>query len=73
LDTCGRRNVGANKDSEKRRRAAIEAYAKANGYKIAADDWFYDAAVKGIDAITEREGFSRMLAHRRQWRAGDHL
>jgi DNA invertase Pin-like site-specific DNA recombinase len=54
-------NVGEGKDSEKRQRAAIEAYAKASGYSIASSDWFYDAAVKGADAVTARPGFAAML------------
>lgn len=54
-------NVGADKDSEKRQRAAIEAFARGNGYCIAAEDWFYDAAVKGADPVTSRPGFVAML------------
>ena len=54
-------NVGADKDSEKRQRAAIEGFAKAAGYTIAAGDWFYDAAVSGTDPVTERPGFKAML------------
>ena len=34
LRTSSRTNVGAEKDSDKRQRAAIEAYAKASGYEI---------------------------------------
>ncbi|OKO69891.1 recombinase family protein [Bradyrhizobium sp. NAS96.2] len=49
------------KDSEKRQRAAIEGFAKAAGYAIASDDWFYDAAAKGADPVTERPGFAAML------------
>ena len=52
-------NVGRDKDSEVRQRAAIESYAKAAGYTIV--DWFYDPAVKGSDAVTERPGFKDML------------
>ena len=33
----------------------------ASGYTIAAGDWFYDAAVKGADAVTARPGFAAML------------
>jgi len=54
-------NVGDGKDSEKRQRAAIEAYAKSAGYMIASSDWFYDAAVKGADPVTARPGFAAML------------
>jgi DNA invertase Pin-like site-specific DNA recombinase len=59
MRTSSATNVGADKDSEKRQRAAIESYAKAAGYHIV--DWFYDAAVRGSDAVTERPGFSAML------------
>ena len=52
-------NVGADKDSDKRQRAAIEGYAKSAGYVIV--DWFYDKAVRGSDAVTERPGFVSML------------
>jgi DNA invertase Pin-like site-specific DNA recombinase len=61
MRTSSPANVGADKDSDKRQRAAIEAYAQANGYTIADDDWFYDASVKGSDAVTERPGFAAML------------
>ena len=61
LRTSSSTNVGADKDSHKRQRAAIEAYAASQGYEIAEDDWFYDAAVKGADAVTERPGFVAML------------
>jgi DNA invertase Pin-like site-specific DNA recombinase len=43
------------------RRRAIESYAKASGYTIV--NWFYDPAVKGSDAVTERPGFKDMLEH----------
>jgi DNA invertase Pin-like site-specific DNA recombinase len=59
MRTSSSTNVGADKDSEKRQRIAIEAYAKSAGFKIV--DWFYDAAVKGADAITARPGFAAML------------
>jgi DNA invertase Pin-like site-specific DNA recombinase len=59
LRTSSRTNVGAEKDSDKRQRAAIEAYAKAAGYEII--DTFYDAAVSGADPVGERSGFADML------------
>jgi DNA invertase Pin-like site-specific DNA recombinase len=37
----------------------IEGYAKAAGMVIV--DWFYDKAVRGADAITDRPGFAAML------------
>ena len=59
LRTSSRTNVGADKDSDKRQRAAVEAYAKAAGYEIV--DTFYDAAVSGADPVSERTGFAEML------------
>lgn len=61
MRTSSRANTGEDKDSEKRQRAAIAAFAKANGYEIAHEDWFYDAAVSGVDQVAERPGFSAML------------
>jgi DNA invertase Pin-like site-specific DNA recombinase len=60
LRTSSAANVGEGKDSELRQRAAIEAYAKQSGVVVV--DWFYDAAVKGGDAIESRPGFAAMLA-----------
>lgn len=59
LRTSSAANVGANKDSDKRQRAAIAAFAKASGYEIVAE--FYDAAVSGADPVAERKGFAAML------------
>jgi DNA invertase Pin-like site-specific DNA recombinase len=59
LRTSSAANVGVDKDSEKRQRAAIEAFAKARGYVLV--DWFYDAAVSGADPVHERPGFTAML------------
>ena len=59
MRTSSAANVGEGKDSETRQRRAIESYAKAAGFEII--DWFYDAAVKGSDQVTERPGFSAML------------
>jgi len=55
LRTSSKANVGADKDSDKRQRAAIEAYAKAAGYEIV--DTYYDAAVSGADPVDVRPGF----------------
>jgi DNA invertase Pin-like site-specific DNA recombinase len=60
MRTSSATNVGADKDSEKRQRAAIEGYAKSAGMVIV--DWYYDKAVRGSDAVTERPGFQTMLA-----------
>ena len=59
LRTSSRTNVGADKDSEKRQRAAIEGFAKAAGYEVT--ETFYDAAVSGADPVSERTGFAEML------------
>ena len=59
LRTSSAANVGADKDSEKRQRAAIEAFARAAGYEIV--DSYYDEAVGGADAVTSRPGFAAMM------------
>jgi hypothetical protein len=61
LRTSSRTNVGADKVSDKRQCAAIEAYAKAAGYEIV--ETFYDAAVSGADP------FGAVTASRRCWSA----
>jgi DNA invertase Pin-like site-specific DNA recombinase len=60
LRTSSASNVGVDKDSDKRQRSAIAAFAKANGYAVVGE--FYDAAVSGADPVTERPGFKAMLA-----------
>ena len=59
LRTSSAANVGTDKDSEKRQRAAIDAFAKAHGYEVV--DSFYDAAVSGADPVGERPGFKAMM------------
>lgn len=59
LRTSSAANVGADKDSERRQREAIDRFAEAAGYEVV--DSYYDAAVSGADAVTERPGFSSML------------
>lgn len=59
LRTSSAANVGADKDSERRQRATIEAFAKAAGYDIV--DSFYDEAVSGADHVTSRPGFTAMM------------
>ena len=61
LRTSSAANVGTDKDSDKRQRQAIAAYAKSARFEIAADDWFYDPAVSGADPIETRPGFNRLL------------
>jgi DNA invertase Pin-like site-specific DNA recombinase len=60
LRTSSAANVGADKDSDRRQRVAIHAYATQAGYEIV--DEFYDQAVSGADPIDARPGFQRMLA-----------
>jgi hypothetical protein len=59
MRTSSATNVGADKDSEKRQRAAIEGYAKRAGMSVV--DWFYDPAVSGADPIETRPGFAALL------------
>jgi DNA invertase Pin-like site-specific DNA recombinase len=59
LRTSSAANVGADKDSEKRQRAAIEAFARAAGYELV--DSYYDEAVSGADHVTSRPGFTAMM------------
>jgi len=59
MRTSSATNVGADKDSERRQRSAIEAYAKRAGMTVV--DWFYDPAVLGADPIETRPGFSALL------------
>jgi DNA invertase Pin-like site-specific DNA recombinase len=59
LRTSSAANVGADKDSEKRQRVAIEAFAKAAGFEIV--DSYYDEAVSGADHVTTRPGFAAMM------------
>jgi len=57
--TSSATNVGADKDSAKRQRAAIAAYAKANKIEIAGE--YYDADIKGADPVHTRPAFAAML------------
>jgi DNA invertase Pin-like site-specific DNA recombinase len=59
LRTSSAANVGADKDSDKRQRAAIGAFAKHTGLEIAEE--FYDQDVSGADPIESRPGFSALL------------
>jgi DNA invertase Pin-like site-specific DNA recombinase len=47
------------KDSDKRQRDAIEAFARANGFAIV--DEYYDKAVSGVDPVGARPAFADML------------
>ena len=59
LRTSSATNVGADKDSDKRQRQAIEAFAKHAGHELVGE--FYDKAVSGADPIETRPGFAAML------------
>ena len=54
-------NVGADRDSVKRQRSAVETFAKAGGYEIIAE--YSDDGVKGADPVNSRPGFAAMLQH----------
>lgn len=60
LRTSSAANVGADKDSDKRQMAAIEAYASRNGIEIVLQP-YNDAAVSGADPIEARSNFRAML------------
>lgn len=62
LRTSSAANVGADKDSDKRQLAAIEAYASRNGFEIVRPPT-YDAAVSGADPIDTRPGFRSLMAY----------
>lgn len=57
--TSSAANVGTDKDSEKRQRAAVESFARRAGYQVV--DEFYDEAVSGKDPIEGRPGFKALL------------
>jgi DNA invertase Pin-like site-specific DNA recombinase len=59
MRTSSATNIGEGKDSEARQRKAIDGYAKSAGFIIV--EWFYDKAVRGADAITDRPGFAAIL------------
>lgn len=59
LRTSSASNVGSDKDSDRRQREAIAAFASRSGFIIV--DEFYDAAVSGADPIEARPGFSALL------------
>ncbi len=59
LRTSSAANVGQDKDSGQRQRAAIAAFAKREGFALV--DEFRDEAVSGGDAIEARPGFAALL------------
>ena len=70
LRTSSATNVGADKDSDKRQRAAIEAFAKQAAFTIMGE--YYDAAVSGADPVDQRPGFAEMLQRLAAERRKDH-
>jgi len=58
--TSSATNVGADKDSIERQKAAVKACARSLGLEITGE--FYDAAVSGADAMDARPGFRDMMA-----------
>jgi DNA invertase Pin-like site-specific DNA recombinase len=59
IRTSSAANVGADKDSDKRQRSAIEGFAKRAGFALVGE--FNDAAVSGADPIESRPGFAALL------------
>ena len=59
--TSSATNVGEDKDSQKRQRDAVRAYATAHGLEIVGE--YYDAAVSGADPVMSRRGFAEMLTY----------
>lgn len=59
IRTSSAANVGPDKDSDKRQRAAIGDYAKRARYRLV--DEFPDPAVSGADPIETRPGFAKLL------------
>jgi DNA invertase Pin-like site-specific DNA recombinase len=59
IRTSSAANVGADKDSDKRQRAAIESFANRAGFHLVGE--FTDAAVSGADPIEARRGFTALL------------
>jgi DNA invertase Pin-like site-specific DNA recombinase len=59
IRTSSAANVGPDKDSDKRQRAAIDAFAKRAGFAVIAE--FSDPGVSGADPIETRPGFSSLL------------
>jgi DNA invertase Pin-like site-specific DNA recombinase len=57
--TSSAANVGTDKDSGKRQRAAVEAFAKRAGFVLVGE--FSDPGVSGADPIEARPGFSSLL------------
>jgi DNA invertase Pin-like site-specific DNA recombinase len=59
MRTSSAANVGDGKDSGRRQREAIEAFARHSGHVVV--EWFNDPAVSGADPIDTRPGFRALL------------
>src|SRR5215203_4878315 len=59
LRTSSAANVGTDKDSDKRQRAAIAAFVKSHRFQIVEE--FCDPGVSGADPIETRPGFTALL------------
>jgi DNA invertase Pin-like site-specific DNA recombinase len=59
IRTSSAANVGPDKDSDRRQRQAIAAFAKRSGLELVGE--FNDAAVSGADPIESRPGFAELL------------
>src|SRR5690242_3526286 len=59
LRTSSAANAGPDRDSDRRQREAIQAFAKHAGFELVGE--FYDAAVSGADPIDTRPGFKALL------------
>jgi DNA invertase Pin-like site-specific DNA recombinase len=59
IRTSSAANVGADKDSDKRQRAAIGGFAKRSGFALTGE--FSDPGVSGADPIETRPGFAALL------------
>ena len=59
--TSSAANVGEDKDSQTRQRLAVQGYAERHRLEIVHE--YYDAAVKGTDAVDMRPGFAEMIAY----------
>src|SRR4029077_628785 len=59
IRTSSAANVGTDKDSEVRQRAAIRGFAERAGFAIVAE--FSDPGVSGADPIETRPGFAQLL------------
>jgi DNA invertase Pin-like site-specific DNA recombinase len=59
--TSSTTNVGDDKDTLKRQRQAVLAFARRAGYDITAE--YSDDGVKGADPVDQRPGFAAILNH----------